>query len=60
MKLRKGDRVELRKELNHLPQGLKGKVLQISGSDALISFDGEEAIYELDQFEINEYLRVIS
>lgn len=59
MKLQKGDRVKLVKDMDHLPQGLKGRVLQISGSSALIDFEGEFATYTLDYFQIQEYIKVI-
>ncbi len=54
---KKDDRVELSKDLNNLPQGLKGRVLQSSGLGVTIQFQTVYEIYKLSQEDAREYLR---
>lgn len=56
-KFKRSDRVRLRKELDTwLPQGLSGTIVNVTGNDLTIQFDGVSNLIILEQEQAQEYL----
>ena len=56
--MKRGDKVILKKEYKGVPQGTKGRIVDIWGKMIVVAFSATPWLSEFDSGEVSEYIKI--